>query len=196
MTPSGNSSLRRKICASGIAWACALAQLNALTDASLLGDPKVTPKEFAAHFEKFEFEYGVEVQPAEKFLARRRGDCDDYAVLAGQVLNRNGYEARIIHVRLVGQVAHAVCYVTQSKAYLDYNNRKYALNLQRSGRTLREIAGKVAESVEANWTTASEFTYDYHEGLKHFGMTVVKTEPPSRDPDSTAGTPHGTPPNL
>lgn len=162
----------------------AFGQLRALTEVELLSSPKVTPKEFAAYFENFEYEFGVEVQTAAEFLHRRRGDCDDYAVLADYVLRRTGYDTRIIHVRMVGQVAHAVCYVTQSKVYLDYNNRKFALNLQRCGRTLREIAIKVADSLEANWTTVSEFTYDYNSGRKHFGTTVVKTDPPGRDLDS------------
>ena len=47
--------------------------------------------------------------------------------------------------RFVGRVAHAVCYVTEDKAYLDYNNRKYALNVERCGATLREIAAQVAD---------------------------------------------------
>jgi hypothetical protein len=86
-------------------------------------------------------------------------------------------------VRLVGRVAHAVCYVTENRAYLDYNNRIYFSTLERSGPSIREIATKAADSLQANWTSASEFTYDYKEDRKHFLATVVKTEPPSNDPD-------------
>ena len=83
----------------------------------------------------------------------------------------------------LGRIAHDVCYVTEAKAYLDYNNRKYISNLQRSGRTIRQIATEVADSFEANWTSASEYTYDYKEEKKHFNRTVVKTDPPAQDPD-------------
>lgn len=156
---------------------------EALTVQRFLEDPKLTPKRFANHFESFDYEYHVEVQSAEVFLTSRAGDCDDYAVLADHVLKQKGFKTRLIHVRMVGMFAHAVCYVAQSKAYLDYNNRKYTVNLERSGATLREIAEKVASAAEANWSSATEFTYSYGEDRKRMGMTVVKTEPPERDPD-------------
>jgi hypothetical protein len=172
-----------------VAWAVGFTTLNATTPAELLGDPKLTPKQFAAYFETFEYEFGAEVQSPSEFLSRRKGDCDDYAILADHVLKRNGYATRLIHVRVVGRIAHAVCYVTESGVYLDYNNRKYFLNLQRCGRTLRAIATKVADSLEANWTTASEFTYDYETATKKFLVTVVKTDPPAMDQDSAARAP-------
>jgi hypothetical protein len=67
---------------------------------------------------------------------------------------------------------------------LDYNNRAYVKNLQRSGRRLREIADKVADSFDANWTSASVYTYNYDEDIKHMKLVVVKTDPPSEDPDA------------
>jgi len=158
--------------------------LHAVTLDELLNDPKMSPKRFADYFGDFAYEYGEAVQTPEQFLGSRRGDCDDYAILADYVLKKKNYETRLIHVRMVGRVAHAVCYVTQSHAYVDYNNRRYFISLQRCGSTLREIATAVADSFEANWTSVSEFTYDYAENKKHFGSTVVKTDPPSRDPDS------------
>lgn len=161
----------------------ALNPLGAATLEELENNPKLSPKRFASYFEHFEFEPHNEVQLPEVFLRNRRGDCDDYAILADHVLRPKGYGTRLIHVRLVGKVAHAVCYVTQNKAYLDYNNRIYFSSLERSGPSLREIANKAAESLQSNWTSASEFTYDYREDKKHFLTTVVKTEPPSRDPD-------------
>lgn len=166
-----------------VVWALLGAPLRAVTLSELMLDSAMTPKRFAAHFEAFEYEYHPEVQWPDAFLVERRGDCDDYAILADHVLRPRGYDSRVIHIRLVGRVAHAVCYVVEAKAYLDYNNRKYYLNLQRSGRTLREIATKVADSFEANWTTASEFTYDYEQGTRTIRRTVVKTEPRAKDID-------------
>lgn len=166
--------------------ACCLAfnRLEALTMLDLLNDPKLTPKRFAANFERFEYEFHVAVQPAEVFLETQRGDCDDYAVLADYVLKRKNFTTRLVRVSLVGRVAHDVCYVIQSKAYLDYNNRKYSSTLEGSGRRLRQIATEVASSFEANWTSASEYTYDYTTEKKTIGLTVVKTDPASRDPDA------------
>lgn len=162
----------------------ALVRLDALTLADLLDDSRLTPRRFANHFEGFRYEYGAPILPAEIFLARRAGDCDDYAVLADHVLTHHGYETRMIHVRMVGRVAHAVCYVTETKAYLDFNNRVYMMPLERSGSSIRQIATKVARSFRANWTSASEFTYTYEEDRKHFGTTILRTEPASLDPDT------------
>ena len=114
----------------------------------LIDEKGLTPKRFASHFADFEYEFGADVLQADVFLARRKGDCDDYAVLAGHVLRHHGQNPRLIHVRMVGRVAHAVCYVTESKAYLDYNNRKYAINMERCGASLREIATQVADLIK------------------------------------------------
>ena len=61
---------------------------------------------------------------------------------------------------------HAVCYVNDDKVYLDYNNRKYFFTLAKSGRSIRQIATKIADSFEANWTFAQEFTFDYDSYIK------------------------------
>jgi hypothetical protein len=160
-----------------------LAPASAVTLDELLADPKLTPKRFANYFERFDFEAHDEVQLPEVFLAQQKGDCDDYAVLADLVLRQKGYGTRLIHVRLVGRFAHAVCYVTEERAYLDFNNRIFYVNLEKSGPMIRDIADKAAESFQANWTTASEFTYDFKEDRKKFGVTVVKTDPREKDPD-------------
>lgn len=156
---------------------------SALTLKDLLSEKDLTPKKFASHFTDFDYEFGADVLPADVFLSKRKGDCDDYAVLADHVLRHHRQTPRLIHVRMVGRVAHAVCYVTEAKAFLDYNNRQYAINVERCGASLREIATQVAESFKANWTSVSEFTYTYEEDRKRFGVTVVKTDSPSADPD-------------
>jgi hypothetical protein len=179
-----HTSWARKTCALLLAFAVGTARLDAVTLVDLVTDARLTPKRFAANFEAFEYEFHPEVQPADVFLSTRRGDCDDYAILADYVLKRKNYVTRLVRISLVGRVAHDVCYVVESKAYLDYNNRKYSSTLEGSGRRLRQIANEVADSFEANWTTASEYTYDYNTEKKHLGVTVVKTDPPARDPDA------------
>lgn len=146
--------------------------------------PKLEPREFANLFELFRYTYYPYVQRVDDFLEYRDGDCDDYAVLADYVLSRQGFQTRIVRVSMAGSdVAHVICYVNEKKAYLDYNNRKYTVNLERSGPSLRQIAAKVADSFEKNWTSATEYTFSYTGYKKTNRFTVVKTDPPDRDPD-------------
>lgn len=175
---------RRHLWSYVIIAALACSRLEALTLAELLADPKLNAKRFAAHFESFEYEFHPEVQPPDVFLEERRGDCDDYAILADYVLRRHQIGTRLVRVSLVGRVAHDVCYVIPNRGYLDYNNRKYASTIEGCKQRLRAIASQVAESFEANWTSISEYTYDYDTAKKVIGMTVVKTEPAGRDPDA------------
>lgn len=104
----------------------------------------------------------------------------DYAILASQVLRPKGYATRLIAVRMPGLAYQAVCYVIVEKAYLHYDQRTFFINLEKSGPTIREIAARVAASLNENWTSASEFTYAA--GVKQMVATVVKTEPPESDP--------------
>jgi hypothetical protein len=147
-------------------------------------EPDLTPKQFANLFAEFGFASSPIIRPPEEFLDGRQGDCDDYAVLAGLVLTGHGYATRCIQILFAGDnVGHAVCYVSEDKAYLDFNNRKYFINLERSGQTIRQIAKKMAASFELEWTTAAEFTYDYDTLRKKLTFVVVKTDSPDKDPD-------------
>jgi len=156
--------------------------LDAVTLQELLDNPKLSAKKYASYFGDFAYEFNSAIQPPETFLARKRGDCDDYAVLANYVLREHGIESRLVHVRLAGRVAHAVCYVPASNAYLDYNNRGVLFTLTRCGPELRDIAAKVAASLESNWTSASEFTYSYQTRRKIMIATVSKTGGTGRVP--------------
>lgn len=178
------SAARRRRLPSGLTLLLAgVTFAHAQTLPDLLTAPELTPRRFARFFEDFDYEYHEAVQPAATFLARRRGDCDDYSVLADHVLRHHGYRTRLIHVRLVARVAHAVCYVDETGVYLDYNHRQYFFKLQRSGATLREIAERVAEDLEANWTSVSEFTFEYAANRKRIVRTVVKAMPAELDAD-------------
>ncbi len=154
------------------------------------GSAGMTPKQFANLFEYFKYDYSPYVMAVDEFLAEQSGDCDDYAILADHVLSHKGYRTRIIRVVMAGSdVSHAVCYVTENKGYLDYNNRQYSSNLERCGPTLRQIAAKVADSFEKNWTSATEYTFSYDDYRKVTRYTVVKTDPPDRDPDRRPASP-------
>ncbi len=186
MAAAGNRFPLHRLVVAGLAFALALSPLRAATLNELLAAPSMTPQHFANYFEDFEFVLFEQVQDPEVFLDTRRGNCQDFAILGDYVLGRHGYETHLVHVRMVGQIAHDVCYVTQSDAFLDYNLRSYYRNLERSGPTVREIASRIAEMFKSNWTSASEFTYTYEEGVKRMTFTVVKTDPPAEDPDCRA----------
>ncbi|HEY1793991.1 MAG TPA: transglutaminase-like domain-containing protein [Opitutaceae bacterium] len=172
-----------------------VARLYALTYADLLSDPKMTPRRFASFFRDFAWDtHPFDVQDPDQFLATRTGDCIDYAVLADHVLRRDGFGTRLIRIEMIGKdMGHAVCYVTEEKAYLDYNNRMYSKSLVRSSPAIRAIATKIADSFEAHWTFASEFTYSYKTSVKKIVMTVVETDPPGTDPDANRYTGAGAP---
>ena len=165
---------------------CAIGALTssamAVSLQELESQSNLSPKSFAKQFEAFRYHLHREVQPPNQFLTNRSGDCDDYAILADHLLPRQGYETRLVHVRLAGLIAHAVCYVSEDGAYLDYNNRAVFFRLTKSDPSLRAIADKVAASLDANWTSASEFVYSYRTNRKTFTATVVRTDDPRNDP--------------
>jgi hypothetical protein len=157
-----------------LAWGLTVEQLH--RDASL------TPKKFSRLFADFEYELERYIQPAEVFLRREKGDCDDYTALADSVLAPKGFETRLVQVRLAGLTSHAVCYVTESKAYLDYNNRQVFFTMTRSSPALRQIAEKVARSLNANWTVAFEYEFSYEDSRKRIMARVVRVRDPRHDP--------------
>jgi hypothetical protein len=136
-------------------------------------DTKLTPQRFAGYFADFDYKFHEEVQSPGVFLSTRSGDCDDYATLAALVLGEKGYRTRLIAVRMPG-LTHVVCYVTDTKSYLDYNNRIYLKRTVSSEDSLPAIAKSVAASFSASWTSVSEFTFT--NGLKRMVSTVAKTE--------------------
>lgn len=122
-------------------------------------DADLTPERFIRLFADFEFKLGEERQSPETFLAKRCGDCDDFACLAAQILGERKYTTRLVAVFMKEQT-HVVCYVEEAHGYLDYNRRKECSPLQTTGGALKEIATAVAASFRTPWLYASEFTYD------------------------------------
>jgi hypothetical protein len=133
--------------------------LNALTLTELKADVRLTPEALLRRFAQFKFKLFDGVQPREKFLASEKGDCDDFATLAADVLREKGYHTRLIAVFMPTQV-HVVCAVTETKAYLDYNNRGLTSPLVPTDGSLADIAEKVARSFHTSWRCVSEYTVD------------------------------------
>ena len=142
---------------------------GALTLAELRADPKLTPARLMAHFTDFKFQPGRQVRPAETFLASRSGDCDDFATLAADLLREKGYSPRLVVVFMPHDV-HVVCYVTETRSYLDFNRRKQPAPLVKCDGDLGAIAARVAQSFRSPWRSVSEFTF--RKGVKRFVSTV------------------------
>ena len=141
----------------------------ALNLADLRRQP-LTPTQFASYFRNFQFDFRKDIQRPEVFLSRKAGDCDDYSTLAAAVLREKGYTPRLISVRMPG-VTHVVCYIEETRSYLDYNFRGHTVAVG-SGDILREIAESVARSYGSEWTSISEFTYQNR--VKRLVQTMVE----------------------
>lgn len=146
-----------------------------VTLGDLRSDAKLSPQRFASYFSEFRYQFFEEVQLPEIFLSSETGDCDDYATLAASILRERGFRPHLVAVRMPGLV-HVVCYIEEIKGYLDYNNRIYFKRTVSCEEGLRSIAKKVAKSFDANWTSASEFSFS--DGLKHMVSTIAKTQSP------------------
>jgi hypothetical protein len=148
--------------------------VSALTLKELQSRERLTPDEFAAYFSDFRFVFHSEIQNPERFLSTRSGDCDDYATLAASILREKGYSPRLIAVRMPG-VVHVVCYIEETQSYLDYNYRNSTHRAVKSSGEMSEIARNVAKSFGADWSSASEFTFNGHE--KQLVATVLEKQP-------------------
>jgi hypothetical protein len=104
----------------------------------------------------------------------------DYVILASMVLPSKNCTPRLILVNMPGVVCDDVCYVNESSSFIHIDRSAYALQLQGSGSTIRNIATQLAGSLNLDWTSASEFSYS--NGLCQILATVVETEPASSDP--------------
>ncbi len=143
--------------------------LRALTIEELQNDPHLTPERLAARFSQFKFELRAEVQPPEKFLERRAGDCDDFATLAAGVLRARGYTPHLVEVRMPGYL-HAVCYIAETRSYLDFNRRGSFRRAVPCDGTLTDIAARVARSFHTEWTAVAEFSWE--RGIERTLQTV------------------------
>jgi hypothetical protein len=150
-----------------------LAELHSVSLEDLRADPDLTPKKLMSRLSRFKYELRAEVQPPETFLATESGDCDDFAVLAAQVLREKRYTPRLIAVRMPG-LTHVVCYIAEIGSYMDYNNRIYYKSLVKCKPVLNDIADHVAKSFDSSWTTASEFIYTNQ--VKILVSTVARAE--------------------
>lgn len=118
-------------------------QLSALpasyTPATTVSDPLLllsrqhtTPKAVAAFLKQtFTFQRDQDIfgeverwQSPEEFLARQTGDCEDYALLARDLLVRNGIEAYVFSLFGDEGYAHTVCVFVEDGRYNVINQDK------------------------------------------------------------------------
>ncbi|MEO7297007.1 MAG: hypothetical protein ABI042_00365 [Verrucomicrobiota bacterium] len=137
--------------------------------------PDPTPEKFARYFANFEFKFHAEVQDDAEFLSSESGDCDDYATVAAEVLAKFGYTTQLIAVRMKGET-HVVCYVNETKSYLDYNFRKEANPTILCENSITEIASKVASSFDRPWIATYQFTYSPVERVKRLVQRIITNQ--------------------
>ena len=134
--------------------------------------PDLTPEKFARYFADFEYQFHAEVQDEADFLSSQSGDCDDYATVAAEILKKNGYTTQLIAVRMKGET-HVVCYINETKSYLDYNARKEANPTVSCENSITEIAIRVARSFDRAWIATYEFTYNPIERVKRLVQRII-----------------------
>ena len=131
--------------------------VQGVTLEELKADPKMTPATLLAYFSDFTFHLRGNTQNPTDFLSTKAGDCDDFANVAAQVLRARGYTPRVVVVSLE-KVTHVVCYVSETRSYLDYNRRRDRTLVPSDG-TLRDIARSVASSFQSKWYSVSEVAF-------------------------------------
>jgi hypothetical protein len=149
---------------------------NALTMRQLKSMPNMTPDKLARCFADFEFKFHEEVQDHDVFLRTKSGDCDDFATVAAEVLERDGYTPRMIAIRMKGET-HVICYIDETQSYLDYNTRKDKSPLVPCSPDITEIAHKVAESFGRDWVATYEFTYNDDQKVKRLVNNIIPNKP-------------------
>jgi hypothetical protein len=134
--------------------------------------PNLTPERFAEFFSDFKFKFHDEVQDFDTFVSSKSGDCDDYATLAADALSRHGYTPRLIAVRMKGET-HVICYIDETKSYLDYNCRKDSQKTVPCSPDINQIARSVADSFGKDWIATYEFTYSKKEKVKRLVNQII-----------------------
>ena len=85
-------------------------------------------------------------QSPEEFLSRGEGDCEDYALLAKELLTRNGFEAHVFSLFDDSGYAHTVA------VYLDEDGRYNVINQDKLRRYRAKSMEAVASRLYPGWT--------------------------------------------
>jgi hypothetical protein len=149
-----------------------VASAHAISVDEIRKTPNLTPERFAEFFSDFKFKFHDDVQDPQVFLNSKSGDCDDYATVAADVLESRGFTPRLIAIRMKGET-HVICYIEETKSYLDYNCRKDLNKTVPCGGDITEIARSVADSFGKDWVATYEFTYSKKEKVKRLVDQIV-----------------------
>lgn len=84
-------------------------------------------------------------QNPEEFLQRGAGDCEDYALLAREILKRSDIPAFVFSLYGGSGYAHTVCVFTDRQGYSVLNQDQL---IRLNARTLKEVADRL----HAQWT--------------------------------------------
>jgi hypothetical protein len=174
---------------------CFLLAIASIASANLVDELKtqkdLTPDSFIRHFADFTYELGDQVQEPESFLERKRGDCDDFAKLASDVLTQRGYKTKVVVV-MMEKETHVVCYVAEAHGFLDFNFRAAAKPIIESDGSLEDVAQKVSAYFRSKWHMASEVRYKDNRPVfvdNTFPMAVTAKSTETKKPGATKNRP-------
>ena len=88
-------------------------------------------------------------QSPEEFVARKAGDCEDYALLARALLRRNGIEASLFSVFGKEGYAHTVC------VFLDHRGRYNVIDVDKLRALHVKSLERVASWLSPGWTVGA-----------------------------------------
>ena len=110
-------------------------------------------------------------QSPEEFLARGRGDCEDYALFTQALLERLGFEAFVFSVFGSHGYAHTVT------VFLD-GGRYNVVNQNRVIRHQAESLEELSERLYPHWTWAAVVKKSGHQGriIREFFKTSVEAQ--------------------
>jgi transglutaminase-like putative cysteine protease len=145
-----------------------------------------TPHAVAAFLRKeFQFQRDEELfgeidrwQSPEAFLQRRVGDCEDYALLAKELLQRNGIEAYVFSLFGEEGYAHTV------SVFVDEDGRYNVINQDKLRRYRAKTLEAVAAQINPAWTVAMIAEQDGPRG--RVVREIINPHPISWDDDPPA----------
>lgn len=111
-------------------------------------------------------------QAPEEFLARRKGDCEDYAILTQALLKRLGFEAFVFSLYGERGYAHTVMVFKE-------NGRYHVVNQDRLIRLQAKSLEELSDRLYSDWTWGAVVAQRGHQGriICEIFKTPIETQP-------------------
>lgn len=114
-------------------------------------------KEFRYMSDNVQFNQKEYWQTPEEFAARKRGDCEDFAVYAKSVLDKEGYHSFIFSVFIPGG-SHTVLVFKE-------NSKLYYVNYDHVDSSKADTILDLANEINSDWKYAGIMRQEGHQGI-------------------------------